>query len=222
MNSLTIRPTSLPTHGTANPFLAAAHDTSSGIGKLLKFTKGEYQTGDNQVPVGTKFIAHVDQISRAWVKFSGTKLVDIKLFKVADGLRLPAREELGETDEALWEPDPRGGRKDPWALQWYLPLSGLKDGEVLTFVTSSQGGIGALGRLCTLYGRRFEAGQRGLPVIELATSSYRHRSFGTVLVPEFKVSHWEGEDHFFPPHDAADDIEFAPIDAEPVGDDIPF
>ena len=101
MNSLTVRPTSLPSHGTSNPFLAAAHDTSSGIGKLLKFTKGAYQTGDNQVPLGTQFIAHVDQIARAWVKFTGAKLVDIKLFKVAEGLRLPSREELGDIDEAL-------------------------------------------------------------------------------------------------------------------------
>jgi hypothetical protein len=224
MNTLTVRPAGLPAHTTTNPFLAAAHDVKSGFGKLLKFTKGEFQTGDNQLPIGTKFVAHVDQIARAWVQFSGTKLVDIKLYKVVDGSRLPAREELGDNDETLWEPDPRGGRKDPWALQWYLPLSGLTDGEVLTFVTSSQGGIGALGRLCTLYGRRFETGQRGLPVIELATDSYKHKAFGTVKVPEFKVLSWD-DSVPRPQHDAPVDAEFAPADAkssDDIDDMIPF
>jgi hypothetical protein len=224
MNTLSVRPTSLPSHGASNPFLAAAHDTSTGVGKLLKFTKGAYLTGDNEVPVGTRFVAHVDQITRAWVKFLDTKLVDSKFFKVADGKPLPAREELGDTDEKFWDIDARDGRKDPWNLQWCLPLSGVKDGEVLTFVTSSHGGIGALGRLCNLYGRRLGAGERGLPVIELATDSYRHKAFGTVLVPEFKVDHWEGENDVLPPQydGPPDDMDLALLNAEPADSDSPF
>jgi hypothetical protein len=199
MNSITVRPASLPTSGTINPFLAAAHDMTTGVGKLLKFVKGQYTTHTGEIPIGTSFVAHVDQISRGWIKFIGTKLVDIRVYKVAEGRAFPTRDSLGDLDESKWEVDARTkAKRDPWVVQWYLPLSDLEGGgEMLTFVSSSTGGIGALGRLCNQYGRRVEHGERGLPVVSLASDSYSHKTFGNVLVPEFKVETWD--DGVLPP-----------------------
>jgi hypothetical protein len=219
MQSVTVRPASLPTTSDSNPFLDVAHETASGVGKLLKFSKGQYLVKDSEVAIGTELIAHVDQIARAWVKFQNNKMEDIKLFKVADRTLVPARSELGDLDQDSWEIDPRTGHpQDCWTLQWYLPLSGIEDGELLTFVTSSRGGIGALGRLCSQYGQRVKSGKTGSPLIKLMVSSYRHKQFGLVHTPEFKISQWEEGVSILPP----EHVETASGPNDDMDDSIPF
>ncbi len=72
-------------------------------------------------------------------------------------------------------------------------MKAIDSGEELVFATSSSGGISALGRLCNSYGNRLAMGSSGVPVIELAASGYRHKRFGLVDVPVFKVVAWHSE-----------------------------
>src|SRR5262252_8195709 len=50
-----------------NPWLEAAAEAGSEFGKLLKFNKGEWLIGDDIVPVGTEYIAYIDELARGWV-----------------------------------------------------------------------------------------------------------------------------------------------------------
>jgi len=54
-----------------NPWLEVANETGSELGRILRFVKGKYECGDDEVPLGTEFVAHLDQLARGCVKFAG-------------------------------------------------------------------------------------------------------------------------------------------------------
>jgi hypothetical protein len=214
MSNLSVRPSGLPATPTAtNPWLDAAREASTGIGKLLKFAKGHYESGDDEIKLGTELVAHVDQIARGWVKFADGKLVGQHIAKIAERTRLPERDELGDLDQSKWEADAKGERRDPWVLQWYLPLSDMSSGDVLTFVSASHGGVSAIGKLCSIYGRRRGTGP--LPVIKLAVRSYKHKDYGRIETPDFTVVGWD--DPAGPSLSAAE-----PSHSDEMSDSIPF
>jgi hypothetical protein len=180
----------LPVANKTNPWLEAASEAGNDFGRLLKFVKGRYESDGNEVPLGSEFVAYIDQVARAWVRFEDGKLVAQHISKIASGDKLPPREKLGHLDPEKWEKDPSGQPKDPWAEQWYLAVVGLENGEVLTFVTGSKGGIGAIARLCNVYGRRY--GDGTLPIVALKVRSYKHKLFGRVETPDLEVVGWDG------------------------------
>jgi hypothetical protein len=167
----------------------AAIATKSQELRLLKFVKGKYQTGDDEVPLGRQFIAHMDQLAHGWSKFLDGKVVEQRVGLIADGFRASEREELGDMDQSEWERDTAGKPRDPWVCQYYLALEDAETGELLTFVTGTAGGNSAIGRLCGQFSRN---AKNGLPVIRLAASSYRHKHYGRVEVPDFPVIGWTG------------------------------
>jgi hypothetical protein len=177
--------------------------------RLVKFSKGKWFTGDDEMQAAHDFIARPHELMQGWVKFEGGKVTDRREGLVADpGFTLANRDELGDTDPANWERDPAGKPRDPWTLQYFLPLEDLKTGESLTFVTASQGGFAAIGRLMNQFVRN--AADKGLPMVRLGTDSYKHKTFGRVEVPEFKVTGWtHSADKLVPPTaDMADEIPF--------------
>ena len=88
----------------------------------------------------------------------------------ADGFKPPPREELGDTDPKKWtDKDVDGKKRDPWSEQWFLPLFGVESADVVTFVTGSRGGIGAIADLCRIYGNKKRDGL--LPIIALKVRS---------------------------------------------------
>lgn len=192
----------------ANRFLRVAGETNGeNIGRLLKFTKGHYYVGDDEVAAGREYVAHVNQLARGWVKFEDGKVVEQKLGKIADGFEPAAREELGDTDSDQWEVDSSGNPRDPWVLQYYLPFEDLETGEVVVFVTSSHGGRGAIGKLCNVFARNVD---KGSPQIRLGVSAYKHREYGRIETPEFPVVSWTG---------GADDPKTL---ANELNDEVPF
>jgi len=174
-----------------NPWLEAAAETGNELGRLLKFVKGKYETGDDEVPEGTEYVAHIDQLVRGWVKFEDNKVVEQHLGKVADGFRIPARNELSDTDPEKWAKDGSEKPRDPWVAQWYLPLVNIESGELVTFVTGSKGGIRAIGMLCRVYGRKNRDGL--LPIVALKTRSYKHQQYGRIETPDLPIVGWDGE-----------------------------
>jgi hypothetical protein len=175
-------------HGTiAARFLQVANETqATELGKLLKFAKGHYQIGDDEV-TGHTCLAHVDKMMRGWVKFGDGKVADQRVGKVADGFEVPKRDELGDLDQDQWERDAAGKPRDPWALQYYLPVEDMDTGDVAVFVTSSRGGIGAIGQLCDTFAKNV---RNGLPIIKLGVSSYKHKAYGRIEVPDFQIVSW--------------------------------
>src|SRR5262249_46358398 len=170
MNTATEPTTTLPAlpanlQTLATRLVEVAQETSSEFQKLLKFTKGHYYIGDDEVAIGREYIAHVHQLMRGWIKFEDNKPADKKLGKGADGFKVPDREELGDTDQTHWLRDDLGIPRDPWVRQSLLPLEDAETGELVVFVTSSHGGTSAIGQLCHVAGRNVK---NGLPKIRLA------------------------------------------------------
>jgi hypothetical protein len=170
-----------------NFFLEAA---GNRMGKLLKFNKGKWLIGDDIVPAGTEYIAHIDQLVCGWVKFEDGTVVERDLGKIANGHKPKKRKELSDTDPATWEKDEKTGLpKDPWSEQWAVPLINVERGDVVTFASGTDGGINAIKDLCLTYGHQQRPNLR--PIIALRGSSYKHPKWGRIETPELIVVGWD-------------------------------
>src|SRR5688500_6434316 len=74
-------------------------------GDLLKFVKGEYITGQDEgvISEGTKLVALMDELVIGWVRWEGSKPIDLHIGRLVDGFKPPKRATLGDTDPQLWE-----------------------------------------------------------------------------------------------------------------------
>jgi len=199
-----------PTVQYDNPWLEAAAEAGSEFGKILKFAKGEWQIGEDAVPGGTEYIAYIDEAARGQMKFEDHTVTDRRIVKMRDG-KPPARESLGDNDPSQWEVDETTGKpRDPWVMQWLLPMSPVDaEGDLTVFATSSKGGIAAIGTLCQVYGRSPRNGL--LPIVALKTRSYKHRVHGKIQTPDLPIVGWHG----------TATTPAAPA-AAPVDDEIPY
>jgi hypothetical protein len=179
------------TQKTASELLSEAADELNGgnVGKILKFQKGKYFVGDDELAINSELIAHVTQLARGWVKFKNGELVDRRIGKVIDGFVAPQRKDLDDNDQSMWEKNERGERRDPWVSQSYLPLENPETGEVIVFVSGSAGGRGAIGALVNIASRNLHKGQ---PIIQLGVRSYKHKQFGRIENPDFPIVGWTG------------------------------
>lgn len=169
------------------------------VGTLLKFSKGDYLFGSNDedMPVGTKMIADMDQLKVGWMRWENSKPTDTKMGAVTAGFQPVKRNTLGDDDESLWERDNTGKAKDPWAFTNNIVLQQVDvegDAGQFTFTTTSRGGINAIGDLCKIYGKNMRARPNEWPVITLGVDSYVHADYGRVKVPEFEVVGWTAKD----------------------------
>jgi hypothetical protein len=198
--------------------IGAAAQQDGGFETLLKFKKGEYFSANEEVPLGTEFIAHCIGWTRGWTKFENQAVVDRKMFRVADGRRPPDRDELDANDPTQWPIGISGQPADPWVFQFYLPMENRETGEVVIFVTSSFGGKRAVADLCKTYSRRVaRTGKSEQPVIKLDKAKMPTRQWGDVPRPSFEVIGWTG--------DEVEGIrEVKPMDGinQELNDEIPF
>src|SRR5262249_27227213 len=141
MKALAIKETeNLPaTPAPENPYLKIAAEGGDNPGQLLKFVKGKWMIGDEQVAIGTEYVCYLNQAMRGWTKFEDNKATNRVIGKIADGFTPPERSELGDTDEAKWKRD-EGEPRDPWVHQYMLPMVSVDTGELITYVTGSEGG----------------------------------------------------------------------------------
>jgi hypothetical protein len=54
---------------------AAQEEGANELGRLLKFSKGHYLVGTEEIPLGREYIAHVEHWVRGWIKFKHGELV---------------------------------------------------------------------------------------------------------------------------------------------------
>jgi hypothetical protein len=164
--ALTEKQATLPITNYENPWLEAAAEGGNELGKLLKFVKSEWLIGNDVIPDGSEYVAYINQLIRGWVRFEDGQVIDRRLGKVADGFKPQPREELPDSDPANWpDKDADDNPRDPWSLQWYLPLVAVESGEFVTFVTGSVGGNDAVCDLCRIYGHKMRDGL--LPIVAL-------------------------------------------------------
>jgi hypothetical protein len=96
----------------AENILGAARE-DAGFEKLLKFKKGEFLIGEELVPLGTEYIAHVVGWTKCWIKFVDGEVADRKPYRVAHGEQPPEREDLGDLDRDTWPDGLDGKPADP-------------------------------------------------------------------------------------------------------------
>ena len=170
--------------------------SGGGFGPLLKFdaNTSKYTIDKNEVPVGRKFIVHIQQYARGWVLFRDKRPVECKIHKITEG-KPPDREEL---DSAIADSD-----DDGWVYQRYLPLEDYDTSELMTFVSKSTGAKIALENLIQAYMMGRHRG--GLPIICLTISDFRTREFGRKPRPDFKLIGWTSDHEEGPPPTADGD-----------------
>jgi hypothetical protein len=176
-----------------DPYAEYADEVSSRpfVGDLLRFTKhGEYKAGQDQyvVPEGTKMIVHMPSMKRGWVKWEDGMPVVHVMGLVAEGFRPPPREDLDDFDESQWG-ELNGRPIDPWQKTNHLLMCDV-EGSLYTFITSSKGGLSAVGQVSEAYATRRRMKPDEIPVIELLARSYTHKDYGETFAPTFKIIGW--------------------------------
>jgi hypothetical protein len=198
MNDQTV-PATLET--TRDRLRQLAKDTGGdGQGPLTKFKEGHFYRGEIEIALGREFIAHVLQIARGHVKFVDGEKVDERIGKPIEGF-IADRNFLDEKDKI-------DTTDDPWQEQVYLPLQDLETGEIVVFVSGSQGGRKAVGQLAHTVANNIH---NGMPIIRLGTGGYTHKKHRKwVDTPEFTIIGWTGAGNPKPPakEDLSDEIPF--------------
>jgi hypothetical protein len=163
------------------------------IGKLLKFSKGDWTAGEESEPIeeGTRFVANMDELLAGWVRWKDNKPTDHVMGRIADGYQPPKRNELGDDDSDQWEVNEDGEARDPWQMTNYLLLLDNEDNPY-TFTTSSRGGLNAIGELCKHYGKQMRQHADEFPIIEIGVGSYQHanKAYGRIKFPTLDIVDW--------------------------------
>lgn len=74
-------------------------------------------------------------------------------------------------------------------------MSGEDEGTECVFKTNSKGGLGAYAKLLSDIMDRLNQGHATVvPVVELESSYYTHKSYGKIFTPQFVVDNWVGLD----------------------------
>ena len=189
--SLKLLKEAVPATKSENPWLEVANEFGNSLGKILKFNKGLWEIGDDEIPEGTEYIVLMDQIAREWVKFEDGSPTARLRYPLADSVPPPPREELGDNDKSQWEVGDDGKPRDPWTLQWQLPMVQREVlGDLIVFTTSSKGGESCIASLCGIYGRSPRNGM--LPIVALKTRSYKHKIYGKIQTPDLPIVGWDG------------------------------
>ena len=201
--------------GGEDPFASYGYAVETGT-PFLKFIKGVYQFGtDNEVlPLGTRLVPNMAELKAGFIKWKDGVPEDETMVRIGNGKPIPQREDLGDDDRDAWETDPNGTPQDPWQVCNTLPMKDPETGQEHIFTTGSRGGIGAVGKLCVAYARQRQKGK--LPIIEIGCDSYRHKTYGDVSYPTFKIVGWQSETKLIAGEKGGDDLD------EVLDDEVPF
>jgi hypothetical protein len=164
---------------------ALLDEARKGAQTILKYKDEHFHIRDVEVPLGTRYFAHVGSWERQWIRFDDNKVTERIRVKVSTKKMLPSRNRL--SDPELEDTD-----KDPWSFQNILPLENVETGEVEVFTTSTAGGRMAIEELVKAWSKTVLAGTaRGLPIIELQVGSFRTSFDKDQSKPSFPIVDWE-------------------------------
>src|SRR6516164_7122389 len=140
---------------------------------LLRFKKGEFFVGDDEVEVGHEYIAYPFDAMRGFVQWKDDTVVEQRLGRIRDAFILD-REDLPEDED--------------WKPQYVLPLEDPETGEFVAFVSGSFGGKKAINNLINTSAHAVKAGRgEATPLIRLAVGSFTSKEYGRIACPSFEV-----------------------------------
>ena len=178
-------------------FAAVAEELSTGAKPILKFQKGDWLLGQDgeELKPGTRLAVDMMNAERGWVRWRDGKPVERKMVRIAARVPVPARYELGHDDESLWDKDGDDRPRDPWQAMIEFPAREL-DGERREVVISggSRGWEGCCKALLAEFAQGARQNTGKVPVVELGSDSYQHRTYGRVKVPALPIVAWMAEE----------------------------
>jgi hypothetical protein len=191
----------LPAQNPHNAFEAYGAQASQRniVGQLLKFVKGRWKVGNEELEAGTRVIVNMASLTVGWQKWQGEKPVDAHMGLVSDNYQAPLRKNIGDWDNRPegWEIDESSGKpRDPWQMSNMVVMRQLgTEGEeegLFTYATSSRGGINAIGLLSKTYGKKIRIDAEALPIVELNADFYTHndKKLGDIDIPVFEIVGW--------------------------------
>lgn len=186
--------TNLPVNQGALNILNKSRDGAK-FERLVKYDKGQYYSGGDVVPLGTKVIAHCIGWSTAWIKFVNKEMVERRIYSVDRGEVAPERSTLDDQDQTKWEIGFNNAPKDPWVFQNLLPLQLVEGGERMIFATSSGGGERAIKEICYEYAdRKLRQPDCGQPIVKMQSGTMPSKTYGKVMRPRFDIVGWANGD----------------------------
>jgi hypothetical protein len=181
-----------------NQYLAD-EDPQTTIGKLVKFSKGEFLRGvDSEVvPEGALYTVACDMALVGWIRWNDGRPAEHKLVRIASGAPLYRRAELGHHDKALWDLDAKCAARDPWQQAIYAPIMDA-NGEISTFTTGSASGIKSVHRLLRRYATHAARHPDVYPLVKLKKGFWVHqdKAIGKVFFPDFEPAGWVERNEF--------------------------
>ncbi len=193
--------------GNDNPFLAAGAGVSDNIYMKFNGNTGDFLYGetDEEMPLGTEFIAGVAQSMWRWTFWwEGKPMESVEEFLINDPM-LNKKEpdylpEGYDDDMSLAEirarqADRNNNNNDGWSLQATLPIRAA-DGEFTEYTLrlNSKGAVRTFQGLVTSYGKQARFRPDSSPVIVIGHSSYQIKGVGKKYSPTFKIADWISED----------------------------
>lgn len=170
------------------------------VGKLLRFTKGDYVAGQDmeEVAIGTRLVVNMDSILIGWQRWEDQRPAEQAMGLLVEGFQPPRRDALGFTDQSQWEVDDRGQPRDPWQESNVVLMKDPESDELYTFTAASKGSIGAVQKLCAAYSKEMRERSGEYPVIELGVDSYMHsnKAFGRIKFPVLGIVDWTDKSEF--------------------------
>jgi hypothetical protein len=169
-------------------FAAAALEAESTLirGQLIKFVDGIWTLNKVTLAKGERFVP--TKLAMFWVRWENQKPAE-HVGPKPNGF-LPARETLGDNDEADWPAGLDGKPKDCWQNTRYIYLTNTRTAETSTFTNSTAGIRACYKLLGEAVGNMRKAHPNAYPVVEL-DSAPMPTSFGTKLRPHFKIVDWK-------------------------------
>lgn len=167
--------------------------------QYLKFAKGEFLYGmeENSVEPDERFVANMESVKRGFICWGNKQVLGEEMAPVSSGHRI--------TKASLPDHSDQDGE---WAEQTSIEFTALEDNELMLFKTSSFGGRASVGALTKAFIDRIKSGEKAcVPVVEMHSSYYKHKEYGRVYTPEFKIVDW-----LLP----------AGVEADEEDDDVPF
>jgi hypothetical protein len=154
--------------------------------KKFNANTGEWTAGKNATSMnGRKRVADVPDLMKGHQRFQDRKPI-YALVRVANGISPPRREQLGDTDSLLWDRD----EGDPWKFVAALPFFDPETREPFIYITSTDGGIRAIGSLVKAFAAEQRERPGKLPLVELDKDSYPNKRGGRTFVPIFDIVVW--------------------------------
>jgi hypothetical protein len=140
---------------------------------LLRFKKGEYFIGDDEIEAGHEYVAYPFDAMCGFARWENDRVVEQRLGRIQDRFRLE-REDLPADED--------------WKEQRVLPLEDVETHEFVAFVTGSFGGKKVINNLINTTARSVKEGRGdATPLIRLAVGSFTSKEFGKIACPVFEM-----------------------------------